>query len=319
MTAGYRDNAEQLAAELDRLDQLIRRRLSAPEQAAAARAAYVTREEVEELLGGGHGSGSGGDRELDALDAEIETRVAHGLAEGTWLALPVLGRLFGLSAAELQAVVVCLAPELRRGYDRVYAYLQDDITRKRPSADLVLRLLWPDERRRWAARELLCDTAPLLRASILRPVGDPHSPSGCTDLARFLTLDPRITAFLLGSQQLDASLRGLVRFHSPVDGDAPPALAEGMLRLTAHHWSGEDRPALVFRMHGPGDTADLAGAVCAGLGVPLLDLDAGELGGEPEELLRAFFREGLLLRAGVHLAAPEALPPAARRTLRTRR
>ena len=75
--------------------------------------------------------------------------------------------------------------------------------------------------------------------------------------------------------------------------------------------------ALVFRLHGPGGTADLAGAVCAGLGVPLLDLDADELGGEPEEPLRAVFREGLLLRAGVHLSAPESLPPSARRTLRT--
>ena len=215
MSAGYRDNPEQLAAELGRLDRLIRRQLGAPEQAAAARAVYVTREEVEELLSGERGSGGAEDPELDALDAEIETRVAHGLAEGTWLALPMLGRLFGLTAAELQAVVVCLAPELRRGYDRVYAYLQDDITRKRPSANLVLRLLWPDERRRWSARELFSDTAPLLRTGILRPVDDPHSPSGCTDLARFLTLDPRITAFLLGSQQLDGSLRGRVRLPLP--------------------------------------------------------------------------------------------------------
>jgi|RhiMetdeSRZDD1v2_1073273.scaffolds.fasta_scaffold1065608_2 winged helix domain-containing protein len=31
--------------------------------------------------------------------------------------------------------------ELRRKYDTLYAYLQDDITRKRPSVDLVLDIL----------------------------------------------------------------------------------------------------------------------------------------------------------------------------------
>ena len=40
-----------------------------------------------------------------------------------------------------EALLVCLAPDVDLRYERLYAYLQDDVTRRRPTVDLVLRLL----------------------------------------------------------------------------------------------------------------------------------------------------------------------------------
>ena len=75
---------------------------------------------------------------------------------------------------EVQTLIVCLAPELRRKYDTLYAYLQDDITRKRPSVDLVLDVLCPSEAERWRARTtVFSDQAPLFRHGILHRVEDP--------------------------------------------------------------------------------------------------------------------------------------------------
>ena len=171
----YRDNAEHLADELRRLDLLIRRRLATADRRneavpheQASRTVYITREEVDWLLDGDADAASGpvDGMPLDLLDAEIDERVHHSLTAGVDLALPALARLFALSTWELGAVVVCLAPELRRKYDRLYAYLQDDITRKRPSVDLVLELLCPTEAQRLVARRRFADTAPLLRANV---------------------------------------------------------------------------------------------------------------------------------------------------------
>src|SRR5262249_19207016 len=147
---------------------------------------------------------------------------------------PQLARLFALSVFEREAMLICLAPKLRRNYDRLYAYLQDDISRKRPSVDLVLELLCDTEAQRWNARARLSKNSALLRAGLLRTVNDPHSPSGSSGLSQFLEVDPRICEFLLGSSQVDARLAGHAEFQRRIEetGDAPvdPEVTAGVLR-----------------------------------------------------------------------------------------
>jgi integrase len=48
---------------------------------------------------------------------------------------------FGFSAFEAAMVVVALAREVDLRYERIYSYLQDDVTRRLPTVDLVLSLL----------------------------------------------------------------------------------------------------------------------------------------------------------------------------------
>jgi AAA+ superfamily predicted ATPase len=331
----YRDNAAHLADELRLLDLLIRHRLATADRRneavpheQTARTVYITRQEVDWLLGAGTdvagelGDGTEDSTAPDLLGAEIEGRVRDSVAKGVHLSLPLLGRLFGLSAWELRAVVVCLAPELRRKYDRLYAYAQDDITRKRPSVDLVLELLCRTEAQRWPARRWFADTAPLLRAGIVRRADDPQSPSGSTGLSQFLALDPRICQFLLGVNALDARLVGCSRWYPPDQADRPAAVdgpgVPALVRL-AEDRLGQDKPdrrLLVLAPHGPAGVGkrELARQVCGRLGVPLLSLDAGALvqqGVEAADVLRTALREGLLQQAAVHIGGTDALLEAA--------
>jgi hypothetical protein len=46
--------------------------------------------------------------------------------------------LFHLSSFDVDTLLVCLAPELHRNYEKLYAYLQDDVTKKRPTVDLCV-------------------------------------------------------------------------------------------------------------------------------------------------------------------------------------
>jgi SpoVK/Ycf46/Vps4 family AAA+-type ATPase len=337
----YQDNAEHYADELRRLDLLIRYRLATADRRnealpheQAARTVYITRAEVDWLLdtgtdpAGWPADGTEDRAALDLLNAEIEGRVRDSLATGVDLSLPALARRFGLSSQELSAVVVCLAPELRRKYDRLYAYLQDDIIRKRPSVDLILELLCGTEAERWAARRWFTDTAPLLRGGILRRVDDPHSPSGSTGLAQFLALDSRICQFLLGFDGVDDRLVGRSRWYPPDPAEPPEASlgeaeVDALVRLAEHHLAPDnpDRRRLVFALHGPAGAGkrDLAREVCGRLGVPLLSLDlrtVAQQGAEAAEVLRAALREGLLQSTAVHLAGTDALLEVEARPLR---
>jgi hypothetical protein len=348
----YPDNLAHLRDELGRLDLLIGLRVAESAlqnalepEAQVRRSVYITAEEVDWLLaadGGGAapagpavGSARARAEELRAQLArrsdEIDGRVARSLDGGVRLALPALGRLFGLGPLERLAVVVCLAPELRRKYDRLYAYLQDDIMRKRPSVDLVLDLACETEEERWRARGRLADTAPLLRAGLLRAVDDPQSPSGSSGLAQYLVLDPRICRFLLagaGAEEAgepDARLAGQARLDRPGGGAMRGAAAlaaepEGagtadrVLRLVRDHREPGDgrRRALVLYLQGSGGVGKrtLALQVCDRLGVPLLTVDAEARPGsyaEQEELLRLAFREALLQGAAIHLADADGL------------
>ena len=75
---------------------------------------------------------------------------------------------FTLHALRNSVSLICLAPELDRKYEKLYAYLQDDVTRKKPSADLVLNLLCQTLPERLAARAVFHPRAPLLKYQLLQ-------------------------------------------------------------------------------------------------------------------------------------------------------
>src|SRR5262249_15754067 len=150
----YEDSADHLADELRKLDLLIQQRVLVLRQQrqtlqgiAAAKGVYISHEEVDALLGPEAAPEPESPvltalhHQWETLQGAIEARISGSAERGIFLALPSVAHLFALSPFEWQTVVICLAPELQRKYDTLYAYMQDDITRKRPSVDLVLDLL----------------------------------------------------------------------------------------------------------------------------------------------------------------------------------
>ena len=340
VSAAYRDNFEHLADELRHLDLLIRLRtlsVQLPSQflqeSPVAHSAFISADEVSLLLAQ-EPAAAAGDPAADAVQAEIkrmraeiDARVAAAGQTGVFLALPQLGRLFGLSPFELQAIVICLAPELQRKYDRLYAYLQDDITRKRPSIDLVLELLCQPEAERWSGRAYFADHAPLLRAGLIQRVEDPYLASGSSGLAQFLRLDSRILQYVLGNNQIDAHLLGLARvLRQPAEAcelAVDPTITARLLGLVRRHFATDDEQRkLVIYFYGPygAGKSDLALRICQELDCPLLSVDLDLVlsqGPETEPLLRLAFREGLLLQAGLYIEHADALlQPAARPALK---
>ncbi|HEY7618468.1 MAG TPA: hypothetical protein VH834_01800, partial [Solirubrobacteraceae bacterium] len=90
---------------------------------------YVTGEQAQELL---------------SRDPAMPTlRAVAGGGAGPGSAAPVLRRLartFALEAFDLDVLLLAAAPELDLRYERIYGFLQDDVTRRRPTVDLALSL-----------------------------------------------------------------------------------------------------------------------------------------------------------------------------------
>lgn len=321
----YRDSYDHLADELRKLDLLIKRRvvffrleIQTMPEAAISQPLYISHEQVDWLLSR-NGSQEADSPEvmdinkrLKALQKEIDTKLTYSMERGVFLALPQLAGLFALSPFEVQTVVICLAPELDRKYDKLYAYLQDDITRKKPSVDLVLDILQDSGVKRWHDRTMFSDSAPLMRTGILHLVDDPQSPSGSSDLARFLRLDPRIVNYLLGDNGIEECLLGLVKLYKPMDIinriAVDPTIKTNVLGLVQHHLNlpAIERKRLVIYLHGPYGVGkrDLAMGICGRWNGQLLCVDIERLlvqDTDQEMLLRAAFREGVLLQSIIYL------------------
>jgi ATPase family associated with various cellular activities (AAA) len=327
----YDDNAAHLSDELRRLDILIerramdvRRRHEMTDGLAAAKGVFISNEEFDALLrpAGSDEADAKAPRDQDRLtefDDAMHASIEASLERGVFLGLPSLAARFALSWLERQAVVVCLAPELDRKYDTLYAYLQQDITRKRPSVDLVLDLICRPGPERWQARPVFSDQGSLFRTEILETVDDPRSPSGSSGLARFIKLSDRMLGFLLGSSAIDARLDGVAKVVHP-EGSLEDLLIDGRIKeeaeaILAHHFA-EDAPGwdrLIVGLHGPRGIGkrDLALGLCDRLGCPLLYVDMALLAARAKDIasmLRLAFREGLLQQGALYLDHLDRLP-----------
>ncbi len=248
---------------------------------------------------------------LSRLEFQIEQRRAASLEEGTYLSLPHLSQLFNLTRFEEQCLLICLAIELDRKYEKIYAYLQDDVTRKKPSVDLLFSLLCPTMKDKLAARLAFDPQAPLLKYRLLQMTDglpDQQAPL----LSRALKLDDRVVSFLMDLGQMDARLEHVARLASTEAGLELTAVHDGMRsrigQLARSHFS-ETKPgseSLVFYFcgrYGSGKRS-VTSAICRDLGLALVLGDVSKMltAQSPfEEMIRLLGREAVLQSAALCL------------------
>lgn len=142
--------------------------------------------------------------------AEQELR-RRASADGVTLPLDALATRYGLTRADQDALLLVAAPELDRGYERIYAYIVDNLNRRLPSVELLVTVGARTPAARLTRRRALGPTAPLRRYGLLRAYGEAP-----IDLAQELVLGPGTFEFLLGWGG-DVGLLG----HDP--GDVAPS------------------------------------------------------------------------------------------------
>ncbi len=265
---------QELLPALQRLDSLLQAAAGAAQtvygvdaDADPYRGLYIGQNEVEKLL-----ARQPGEPVLQPVGFDLP--LSEPLAGQS--RLQRLKTVFQLSSFDLDLLLLALAPELDLRYERLYAYLQDDVTRRRPSVDLAFNLLCASAADKLARRAHLAATAPLLHHGLLALLADPQQLQPPL-LSHYLKLDSQITAFLLGQESLDARLLPFCEWAEPAGAlDDLPIGAEPRQALPALTRQVEQtRQPLKLYLQGPPGAGkrQVAAALAGLLQAPLLVAD----------------------------------------------
>ena len=322
MSDGFHSSLDHLLAELKRIELKLYLQIMMVRQEDSRagedkfRGLYISEQEIDTIMGGpaplrGDSLSRVGSsavvalmESLKQLEADIAQRKKESLDSGLILRLHELERLFHLSTFDIDALLVCVLPELDLKYQRLYAYLQDDATKKSPTADLVLYLLYESFEDRLEARKTFSPEAPLIKYHLLR-LYDDHTPRTAPLLAKYLQVDERITGYLLGVDQLDSRLLAFANLLHPRvklhDVILPDDTKHRLTQIVARF--KEEGIICYFRGGSGVGKQTTAEAICYELGVPLLCMDVNHMlaADIPLEVsLPLIFREGRLQNAALY-------------------
>lgn len=322
---------EHLLAELERLDVLIQARVWQMRQMLAAaggenlRGFYISEQEIDELLAQPLGQprwtllpeASALPQLTEALAqraAHSAQRAAASAQQGVALRLLDLAQRFGLTPLEVDILLLGLAPELDLRYERLYAYLHDDMNKKRPSVELALNLLCPTLPDKLSARAHFNPQAPLLAQALIQLFDDPTQPAPPL-LGKLYKVEERVVSYLLGHDALEAQLQPYATLQLP-QKNLPEFVAAPPLQHTlpqlAQQLAADPKPLICYLHGGVGvGKHTVAALLCqAANDKPLLTVDLALLPPGPavlEPLLRLVYREATLQNAAVYWAHFEKL------------
>ncbi len=300
-SAGAADSLAYLLGRATLVEQRVRalvvdRRAGDPHPDDPFRGLYLTDETVDRLLD---------DTAAEAVDidveplAELDARAGAAEADGADLRLRRLARDAALSALDVELLLIALLPDLDSRFERLYGYLNDDVTRRRASVGLALQLAGAsglDAR----ARARLEPSRPLVRQGLII-VEDGDRPV----LTRSLRVPDRVAAHLLGDDVADAALAGLIvdvgGYRTELSTQLAHALRVGVRLMH-----------LKERVAGSGAATAVAALADSGHGAVVLDLDRFADAADPRAAALMAVREALLTGAGLvagpveHVAAGHA-------------
>lgn len=222
----YLSSRSHILAELQRITLLIRLQIERFRQHREVhdefRGLFISDKQAAllvERLAGSNGSDSlGSDNEFDLrlneIDEVISKQKADTLEQGVVLRLEEFCVSFSLTSLERDILLVGLASELNLEYGTIFAYLQDDITRKRPTVELALQLLSHVYGDRYAIRACFGADAPLIANHLIKLETDPAHPHPPL-LGRSIRVFDRIVEHLLGSESVEPELAVYMQLESP--------------------------------------------------------------------------------------------------------
>jgi AAA+ superfamily predicted ATPase len=281
---GIRYLLGRLALVEERVHVEVQRRQRASDD-PSARGLLLSDEQVARMLRDGPARTVPPSAQAREALADLRVRATQAVAEGADVRLARLAAAFGLDELDEEILLIALAPAVDVRFETLYAYLNEDVTRRGATVGLALALcgvspLDPDARARFAPDAVLglglIDLSGEHRALIHRNLDVPE----------------RVVAFLLGDDAPDPAVEAVLLPAPPVAGPAAERIARAV--------GGGARTVYVRDVHGSG-AASQAAAGLAAAGLEALNVDLSRL---PEDvdlgvLARACQREALLQRAGL--------------------
>jgi hypothetical protein len=285
---------EYLSGRLSLIEGRVRalvahRRLDDPNPEDPFRGLYLSQEAVGRLL-----QEKAPPPPLPSADRErVERACDAAEQDGERVRLRQLARAVHLTDLDVEFLVAALAPDLDSRFDRLYGYLNDDVTRRRATIGLVLELAGVPCTSA-SARARLAPGGPLLDHQLI--VLDD---AACPVLTRSLRVPDRVTSHLIGDDTCDPALTDVLCQLRPYDCPLARQLASAL---------GRDVGLVYIRDHGRRSAAAAAAAALQASGRPVLGLDFTRApSSEAESLVLIAGREALLRGGGVVAGPAESV------------
>ena len=324
----YKNSLEHLLANLERIDLFIQQQVNRAREIfskdAEFRGLFISDDEINAILADPIGiprwacdlnnHSSITRRAIEHLVADIEERKRISIQNGAEFRLEKLAELFELNDFEKDVLLLCLAPELDLRYERIYAYLHDDITKKRPSIDLILNLLCNAFNEKISARQYLVTESSLFNNQLLQLFEDP-SQQAPPLLSNYVKINERIVSYLLGSDEIEKSISPYVRIADPdisLSDVMLPDMINTRLKSFVLTPPAQNERALIYIQgtSGSGKKTTVK-ALCSELGRRLLIVDGARLSSVDEvnfDLLLQFIkRESVLQNAVLYWEGMDSL------------
>ena len=274
---------------------VARRRTTDPETDDRFRGLYISQAHVDRLLAEKSAPPPPDAGAAQARD-DIEATADAAERAGADPRLRRLARNFRLDEIGVELLLISMAPEVDSRFERLFGYLQDDVSRRRASVGLGLELCGLPLSSAYA-RSRLAPGAPLVDECLVlieeteRPV-----------LTRSLRVPDRVAGHLLGSDIPDPVVAALAYECEPATSEEATTLVRWM------HDASPSRLAYIRERPGASGAA-LASSAFAQVGRPTLALDLERLRPEDDLPMVAALtaREAGLTGAGVVAGPIEVL------------
>ena len=144
----------------------------------------------------------------------INHLISFSLKKGVSLRLPKLAKIFQLTETEVEILLCCLASDIDIRFERYFAYLQNDVSKKRPTVQLLSKMFFGKDKAIFKARHFFGDNAKFFGKNLLN-----FNQKGIGDEPPFPTQQPNVANsiidFLLEIDHLDPSLREIAELVEP--------------------------------------------------------------------------------------------------------
>jgi ATP-dependent 26S proteasome regulatory subunit len=297
----------------------IRQKREKEDHTAAAKGFYISTDEVISLL-------YSGKIEIDCLqdpdvesisnlieqaNTDIANKLSNSLNNADSYPLLRLTKIFGLTPIDLDVLIMAIAPEIDRKYERIYAYFNDDLTKKSPSISFALDILLSNTIERLHGLRIFSPGASLIHFDLVHVMDAPENSSFLT---RGFALNERTKRYILGDNGLPACLSEIAQLsypdRFPQDGNIHTDIKENILYLLTN---GKEKEIgrQVFWLHGKAREEKRATvmSICQNVRLPLLIADLEDIffAADQRAVIRNLFLEAALQSAIVFLSGGDRL------------
>ncbi len=250
-------------------------------------------------------------KQEDTLNNKIKELEANLLEKGssretlTVFPLQMISEKISLDRFEIDVLVMALALEIDKKYERIFAYFNDDLNKKAPSIDLALSALGTYGEKTLSVHKYFSEQAPLRAYNLIYFVNN-HDEEGF--LSTRFRVDEGIKNFIFGVDIIHPLLRRMVKYDYPLTVNqlsGSKAKAKNEIRKILADSYSREPSGLIFWLYGKSgaEKKSVVTALCCELEIPLFTVNIESILSDSDvaETIKLLFRDAVLNSATLFL------------------